>query len=74
MVTLHNGQVVSSWSEEWRMECEAIHLLEMPLHRRRAALADREKERGKDAVQKLQSVMSFIFYERKQRADQAGFL
>lgn len=71
-VKLHNGDVVSSWSEEWRLECEAIHLLEMPLHRRREALAHREKERGQQAVQKLQSVMAQIFYLRKQRAEAAG--
>lgn len=71
-VKLHDGRIVSSWSEDWRLECEAIYLLEMPLHRRREALAHREKERGKQAVQKLQSVMAQIFYLRKQRAEAAG--
>jgi len=73
-VKLHNGEIVSSWSEEWRLECEAIHLLEMPLHRRREALRIREEKRGKEAVQKLQSVMASIFYGRKRRADAAGSL
>lgn len=29
MVTLHTGEIVSNHSEKWRLECEAIALLQM---------------------------------------------
>lgn len=66
MVTLHNGQIVSSWSEEWRLECEAMHALELPRNRRLVYLEDAEKERGKAAVDKLKAVILAIHNKRKQ--------
>lgn len=30
LVTLHDGRQVSNYSEEWRHECEARHVLNMP--------------------------------------------
>ena len=47
MVTLHTGQTVSSWSEEWRIECEAMHVLDLPKHRRIGYLDDAEKNEAK---------------------------
>lgn len=39
MVTLHDGRQVSNYSEAWRHECEAMHILNMPtLAERRACL------------------------------------
>ena len=66
MVTLHNGQVVSSWSEEWRIECEAMHVLDLPKHRRIDYLEAAEKERGKGPVDKLKAVILAIHSKRKQ--------
>ena len=66
MVTLHNGQVVSSWSEEWRIECEAMHVLDLPKHRRIGYLDDAEKERGKAPVDKLKAVILAIHNKRRQ--------
>jgi peroxiredoxin len=38
-VTLHDGRQVSSWSEEFRHECEALAIINMPtLSQRRAHL------------------------------------
>lgn len=66
MVKLHNGEVVSSWSEEWRLECEAMHALELPRNRRLVYLEDAEKERGKQAVDKLKAVILAIHSKRRQ--------
>lgn len=57
MVTLVTGKTVSSISEEWRLECEARHLLKMPLEQRREALSVREVKRGKEAIDKLRKAM-----------------
>jgi hypothetical protein len=29
-----SGQLISTWSEEWRQECEVAHLLAMPVAKR----------------------------------------
>jgi len=68
MVTLHNGKTVDSWSEEWRIECEAMHVLELPRNRRTIYLEDAEKERGKTPVDKLKAVIMAIHNKRKQPA------
>ena len=39
LVTLHDGRQVSNYSEDWRHECEAVAILNMPhLAQRRAHL------------------------------------
>lgn len=40
-VTLHDGRVVDSWSEAWRAECEALHVLRLPSKHARHAYLDR---------------------------------
>lgn len=46
--TLHDGRVVDTWSEEWRAECEARHVLNLPSKtQRHAYLATVERKRGK---------------------------
>jgi hypothetical protein len=65
MVKLHDGTEVSSWSREWMLECEARHLLGMPLGKRREALEAREKQRGVKAVDALKKVMSGLHAARK---------
>ena len=60
MVSLVSGKEVSSSGQEWRVECEARHLLKMPLKERRAALVAREEKRGKQAVDALRNVMADV--------------
>jgi hypothetical protein len=64
-VRLHDGTEVSSWSREWMIECEARHLLSMPLNKRRDELTAREKSRGKKSVDDLREVMRKIHAARK---------
>ncbi len=65
MVTLHNGQVVSSWSEDWRLECEAMHVLDLQKNKRAGYLNKVEDERGKQAVDKLKEIILAIHNKRK---------
>lgn len=44
LVTLLDGRQVSSWSEEWRHECEARTILAMPSLRQRRAFLYGETE------------------------------
>jgi hypothetical protein len=64
-VTLHDGRVVGSWSREWMVECEAKHLLTLPLWKRREELDAREKKRGVKSVEQLKAVMASIHTRRK---------
>ncbi len=64
-VTLHDGRVVGSWSSEWMIECEARHLLAMPLHKRRDQLDARVKQRGAKSVDELKAVMASMHAQRK---------
>lgn len=64
-VTLHDGRVVGSWSREWMTECEAKHLLTLPLWKRRDELDVREKKRGIKSVEQLKAVMASIHTRRK---------
>jgi uncharacterized hydantoinase/oxoprolinase family protein len=64
-VTLHDGRVVGSWSREWMTECEARHLLTMPLWKRRDELEERTKKRGAKSVEQLKAVMASMHAQRK---------
>jgi uncharacterized hydantoinase/oxoprolinase family protein len=64
-VTLHDGRVVGSWSKEWMTECEARHLLTMPLWKRRDELEERTKKRGAKSVEQLKAVMASMHAQRK---------
>jgi hypothetical protein len=64
-VTLHDGRVVGSWSRDWMLECEARHLLTLPLWKRRDELDVREKRRGIKSVEQLKAVMAAIHTKRK---------
>lgn len=59
-VQLHDGTWVGSWSEDWRLECEARHLLRMPLAKRREDLEAVERLRGIKATLKLKDRMLAI--------------
>lgn len=50
LVTLHDGRVVGSWSEEWRAECEARAVLRLPTKVRRQGHILRVRERRGDAA------------------------
>ena len=63
--TLHDGRVVGSWSREWLIECEAKHLLTLPLWKRRDELEERTKKRGARAVEELKKIMASIHAQRK---------
>lgn len=55
LVTLHDGRVVDTWSEEWRAECEARAVLRMRSKDARYRWLDAvEKKRGRDARMELQ--------------------
>lgn len=54
-VTLADGRQVLSDSEEWRAECEARHILNLPTKVARVALLDGiEKKRGPEARKALE--------------------
>ena len=67
MVTLRDGSTVCSSCPEWMMECEARHLLSIPLETRRAELAERQKKRGAAAVEALKTVMMDLHNRRQSR-------
>lgn len=56
-VTLHDGSVVSSYSERYREECEAISILDIPdRNHRNVALGKVRDRRGKDAAERLEKL------------------
>lgn len=66
-VLLHDGTPVSSYSEAWRIECEARSVLAIPsLDARQFHLRQIERIRGKASADALRSVMLAIW--QKQRA------
>lgn len=61
-VTLRDGRQVSSWSEEWRAECEARWVCNLPtIDQRRAHLDGVEKVRGKVARKALEAEVRAIW-------------
>lgn len=84
-VTLVDGRQVSSWSEDWRHECEARTVLAMkPLAARRAYLYGRPNEwgrlaggvlqiRGQAAVKRLEATMTAL-WQRKVADSKAAVL
>lgn len=64
-VTLVDGRKVSSYSEEWRHECEARSILNIPkLYRRQMHLQDVEKWRGKATADALRDTMLELYAAR----------
>lgn len=61
-VTLFTGQTVCDYSEAWRLECEARHVLTYPLEKRREYLASIEKRRGAKYTDKLKDLIRRLFY------------
>jgi hypothetical protein len=66
MVQLVDGSTVCSNCPEWRNECEARRLLQMPLAKRREELQKRINERGQAAVDNLKAAMTALFEKDKE--------
>lgn len=65
-VTLVDGSKASSYSEAWRLECEARAILALPdLQRRQSHLWRLEKTRGKAAADGVRKVMLDIWNARQ---------
>ena len=65
-VTLVDGSTVSSYSESWRLECEARAILNLPtLAKRQERLSRIEKFRGQDAADGLREVMAAVWNARQ---------
>lgn len=65
IVTLHDGSTVSSYSEQWRNECEALSVLSLrSLPKRQETLANVEKFRGVKAADELRGRMLAIWNAR----------
>lgn len=68
-VRLHDGRLVSSFSEDWRQECEARSVLDIPgMGNRQTHLAKIEQKRGKKAADGLRAVMLAIWKQRQAAA------
>lgn len=65
-VKLIDGRVVDSWSDEWRLECEARHVLAMPsVQARRDYLAGIQQRRGDKAYQELADLVRVIWQHNR---------
>jgi hypothetical protein len=64
LVRLASGDKVCSYCERWRIECEAKHLLSLPLSERRDQLDARIKQRGAKPVDELKAAMAEIHANR----------
>lgn len=72
--TLVDGRVVDASGEEWRAECEARHVLNMPTKTRRLEyLARVGKRRGEAAREALASLVLAVWeWRRYRQADGDG--
>lgn len=60
--TLIDGRVVSTWSEEWRIECLARSIARKPhLHLRRQAMMHWQKKMPEDAFKSFKILVSEIY-------------
>lgn len=61
-VKLIDGRVVSTWSEEWRIECLARSIAKQPhLHLRRQAMLNWQKKMPKDAFKSFSILVAQIY-------------
>jgi hypothetical protein len=69
LVTLHDGREVGSYSEEWRLECEAKAVVRLPtLDRRRKYLDAVKEKRGTKAWNELQDRILSLWKTSKPNA------
>lgn len=65
-VTLIGGATVSTYSEAWRLECEARAILNLPGQvKRQSALDNIQKHRGKKSADELRACMLAIWKARQ---------
>ena len=65
-VQLHDGSTVSSYSEDWRADCEAREILAMASKSERQAYLERvEKRRGQPATDRLRAVIMRVWEARR---------
>ena len=64
---LVSGQKRCSNCRDYMLECEARHLLTLPLWQRREALDARLKPRGEKGVGQLKERMNEIFYATRKK-------
>lgn len=68
-VELVNGDIVASDAEEWRHECLARHVLNLPsLQERREWLADFGKRHGEAELTRLQDTMTALWAKERSAA------
>ncbi len=68
-VRLIDGRLVSSFSEEWRHECEARSILDIPgVHARQAHLSKIADKRGQKIADRLKATMMVIWNQRQAAA------
>ena len=61
-VTLHDGRVVSSYSEDWRHECEANAVLDLPTKNERSVFLSKiAQHRGKLAADALRETVTKLW-------------
>lgn len=66
MVTLATGEQVTSDSPEWRAECEARYILDLPTKQVRLDFLDKiEKRRGTEAKQDLEQRILTLWQLRR---------
>jgi hypothetical protein len=64
-VTLIDGRVVRSDSEEWRAECEARGVLKLPKAKRMPWIRAVEQRRGEASARKLERDVYRVFNHEK---------
>ena len=57
----------NSYSEEWRMECEARYVLNMIKQNRKLYLADVEDKRGKKSREQLEQEIMRLWTNKKSK-------
>lgn len=66
MIRLVDGREVDSASDEWRHECEARAIANIPgLAQRREWLENLEKRRGKPAADRMRVTLKALWAEKK---------
>lgn len=58
----------NSYSEEWRMECEARYVLSIPKEQRKNYLADVESKRGKEPRFQLEQEILRLWKNKKSKS------
>ena len=66
-IALIDGQKCCSNCRAYMLECEARHLLTLPLWKRREQLDARLKPRGAASVEQLKTKMNEIFYAKRKK-------